>query len=599
MARHTKGIGIAGIVACSYLTVMLLCAGIAAACEGEPPPKCGFEKPSVTTEAATSITAGSAVLNGKVNPNACETSYQFEWGKTESYGSSSGGSAGSGTSYVSKEQFVGGTRGTTYHFRISATNINGTSYGEDKTYTILHEKPSVSTGSATSVTESGATLHGTVNPEGQNSVYYFEYGLSKEYGANSKEKVTTSTDSNESVEIGIAELEPESAYHYRVVAYNNKGTVKGADKTFTTAAAAAATWEVDETPSPEGAKSSRLTFGSCTASSACSSVGSYVDSEEVRVPLAERWNGSSWSAQSPPSPEAATWSDLLGVSCASSSWCTAVGRYESSGSLKSLAMAWNGSEWSLQTAATPMGATSSELSAVSCTSSSACTAVGRYTLEGTSVTLAQRWNGSSWTVQSTPNPAGATSSSLLGVSCTASNACTAVGYYYDSEGQRLTLAESWNGMEWSIQSTPNREGATKHILLGVDCWSASACTAVGGDFPSGEPQETLVERWNGSEWTIQESQNPSESEASVLHGISCVSESACTTVGDYIEGGVNVTLAERWNGSSWALESTPNPEGATFSALWSVACTSTTECIAPGYYKNESGTELALTESSS
>ncbi len=181
----------------------------------------------------------------------------------------------------------------------------------------------------------------------------------------------------------------------------------------------------------------------------------------------------------------------------------------------------------------------------------------------------------------------------------------ATGDYDNSSGVRLTLAEAWNGTSWSIKTTPNRTGATGNILLGVSCTSSIACTAVGGDFPSSGPQETLVEKYSETGWTIQTSQNPIRSEASVLHGVSCISETECTAVGDYVNAGVNVTMAEaeRWtsisSGKTWTLQSVPNPAEATFSALWSVACSSSTVCAAPGYYKNSLGTELALTEKSS
>jgi trimeric autotransporter adhesin len=225
---------IAAICASASFTVLMLFAGIAAACEGGGGSECGFEKPSVTTEAATSIGIGGAVLHGKVNPHGCETSYVFEWGTTEKYGSSAGGSAGSGTSTVAKEQFAAGTTGTTYHFRISATNINGTSHGEDKTFSVLYVKPSVTTESVTSVTETGATLHGIVNPRGNTSIYYFEYGVDTKYGKKSGETVTTSVDSDENVEHGVTGLTPKTEYHFRLVATNNEGTAKGGDKTFTT-----------------------------------------------------------------------------------------------------------------------------------------------------------------------------------------------------------------------------------------------------------------------------------------------------------------------------------------------------------------------------
>src|SRR5947209_3840531 len=71
------------------------------------------------------------------------------------------------------------------------------------------------------------------------------------------------------------------------------------------------------------------------------------------------------------------------------------------------------------------------------------------------VTLAERWNGTGWSVQRTPNPSGALVSSLRGVSCTAPTACTAVGSYVSSVGAQVPLAERLNGTSWSVQATPN------------------------------------------------------------------------------------------------------------------------------------------------
>ena len=96
---------------------------------------------------------------------------------------------------------------------------------------------------------------------------------------------------------------------------------------------------------------------------------------------------------------------------------------------------------------------------VSCTSGTACTAVGHYTNSaGVQVTLAEIWNGSSWAIQSTPNPSGAKNPVLNAVSCTSSTACTAVGSYTNSAGTDSTLAERRNGTSWTIQSTPAPTG---------------------------------------------------------------------------------------------------------------------------------------------
>jgi Ca2+-binding RTX toxin-like protein len=91
--------------------------------------------PTVTTKAATSVQATSAVFNGTVNPEGDATTYQFEYGKSTAYGSkapATAKSAGSGTSTVSVSETVSGLEpGTTYHYRLVATNSVGTSKGSD------------------------------------------------------------------------------------------------------------------------------------------------------------------------------------------------------------------------------------------------------------------------------------------------------------------------------------------------------------------------------------------------------------------------------------------------------------------------------------
>src|SRR5207237_933632 len=135
------------------------------------------------------------------------------------------------------------------------------------------------------------------------------------------------------------------------------------------------------------------------------------------------------------------------------------------------------------------------------------------------VTLAERWNGSSWVVQATPNPAGAKSSVLNGVACTSASACTAVGNYVSSAGTTVTLAERWSGNSWSVQSTPNPSGAQSSVLAGVSCSSTTACTGVGSSVNSAGVQVTLAERWNGTSWVVQSTPNPSGAKASALSGV--------------------------------------------------------------------------------
>ncbi len=357
-------------------------------------------------------------------------------------------------------------------------------------------------------------------------------------------------------------------------------------------------WTIQSTPNPTGATSSQLQGVSCTSTTACTAVGDYDNSSGHIVTLAERWNGTSWTIQTTPNPSAAN-GVLSGVSCTAATVCTAVGSStNSAGTGVTLAERWNATSWAIQSTPNPTGATSSHLQGVSCTAASACTAVGSYTNSaGTGVTLAERWNGTSWAIQTTPNPSGAKSSELWGVSCTAASACSAVGDYQNSTGTRVTLAERWNGTSWTIQTTPNPSGAKSTELEGVSCTTASACTAVGYYENSAGTFVTLAERWTGTSWAIQTTPNPSGAKSSALSGVSCTTASACTAVGSYTNSaGTGVTLAERWTGTSWAIQTTPNPSGAKSSALSGVSCTTASACTAAGSYTNSAGTEVTLAE---
>src|SRR5207248_1377990 len=145
-----------------------------------------------------------------------------------------------------------------------------------------------------------------------------------------------------------------------------------------------------------------------------------------------------------------------------------------------------------------------------------------------------------------PNPTGAKSSALNGVSCTTSIACTAAGYYTNSAGTDVTLAEVWNGTSWTIQTTPNPTGATVSGLNGVSCATSTACAAVGFYRNSAGAHVTLAELWNGTTRTIHGPPNPTGAKSSALNGVSCTTSSACTATGQYQNSaGVLVTLAER------------------------------------------------------
>ena len=145
-----------------------------------------------------------------------------------------------------------------------------------------------------------------------------------------------------------------------------------------------------------------------------------------------------------------------------------------------------------------------ELRAVSCPTNRMCVAVGESNFSATGMMLAERWNGHKWSVTRLAHPPGAMDSALTGVSCTSARACTAVGFDYVAATGGGPLAERWNGSRWALEVTPN-PGQGGVPLAAVSCGSATSCTAVGYyDFGAlGFTSSTLAEHWNGRLWAVQ------------------------------------------------------------------------------------------------
>jgi hypothetical protein len=216
-------------------------------------------------------------------------------------------------------------------------------------------------------------------------------------------------------------------------------------------------------------------------------------------PLSERWDGTTWKVLPTPNPRAENGSYLTGVACTAMTACEAIGDYIYADVNSSIfAFGWNGTTWTRQHQPNPVGGNNSDNS-VSCSGAPACEAVGTWNdLNGNILPLAESWNGSTWTRQRTPTPAGAQLTNLYGVACPAAFSCWAVGDSSNSLGglPSTTLAEKWNGADWDIVPTPNAAGAQGNSLRAVACPSSRACVAVGNSYASGITQ-TLAEIFAG------------------------------------------------------------------------------------------------------
>jgi hypothetical protein len=186
---------------------------------------------------------------------AQETSYRLEYGTSTAYGTNvtvtPTGAPGSGVELQSV-QLTGLLPGTIYYYRYAAQTPGGTEYGYPEQFETRAPEPLASTGPAQNVTQNTATLTGSLNPLGQRTTYYFQYGTSTGYGANLPAgPVYAGSGESEVPEIaGASGLIPATTYHYRLVVHSAGGTTYGADQTFTTAATPAATPTIK--PSPPG-----------------------------------------------------------------------------------------------------------------------------------------------------------------------------------------------------------------------------------------------------------------------------------------------------------------------------------------------------------
>lgn len=342
---------------------------------------------------------------------------------------------------------------------------------------------------------------------------------------------------------------------------------------------------------PPGSFSS-LSGATCVSASDCWAVGWFSPRHEGILSEALHWTGSSWSLVPTANPAGTSngdYNELGSVTCVSSSDCWAVGySYNpSSGPNRNLILHWNGVAWSPPLLLRSRGI----LSGVSCVSASDCWATGSY--REWPRNEAFHWNGSKWSRVLLPQPAGdaaGNSNGLSGLTCLSSSDCWAVGS--DSRGGPAHPGFSnqvlrWNGTIWSPVPTPEPGGFGADALSGVSCSSSSSCWAVGKFSDRGGAQRNQLLRWNGKRWSTFSLARPATNvHPDDLGGIACASPSGCWTVGSIGKNQFHLNEAQRWNGNSWKLVSTPQPGGTKNSdtnVLSAVTCVSGSDCWAVGY----------------
>jgi hypothetical protein len=338
------------------------------------------------------------------------------------------------------------------------------------------------------------------------------------------------------------------------------------------APAAEAAWTI--APGTLPTNTSALRDVHCVTASSCLLVGT--QSGVSTYELAASWNGTAFAALTPSSAT----SELYGTTC-SPTLCWAVGTDFAGSPQGPHAESYDGTTWTTTSTPSPTGATYAELTRVACPTSSFCAAVGWYDTGTDDLPLIEHYNGTSWSLVTPTLPANTTAAKLGDVTCVSASACWAVGFVERTGQPRLGLILSWDGTSWTTQTSANPSGANYGALFGVACTSSTACIAVGQYADGSNVYHALSEEWNGTTWTGRTVPDPASGSTLVFYDVACSSSSSCSAVGDYTSTTPNLEpVAAAWNGTTWTLQSIPEPAGVSDSALLGVSCPST--CLAVG-----------------
>jgi hypothetical protein len=259
-----------------------------------------------------------------------------------------------------------------------------------------------------------------------------------------------------------------------------------------------------------------------------------------------------------------------------------------------LIQVWDGTSWSIQASANTSPTEDNDLFSVSCLSAISCVAVGEVYNGQWLQTLIQVWDGSTWTIQASENSSTTEINYLFDVSCLSGTFCVAVGAFMRG-GWNQPMAQVWDGSSWTMQSIPTFSPTEDNYVEGLSCVSASMCVAVGAhSINGGTVYQPMIQVWDGSNWSIQPSPSNSLTENNYLWSVSCVSVSSCVAVGNYYVGIWARTLVEVWDGNTWTIQSSPNPEPTDNNGLESVSCIADWNCVAVGSYRPSSNQTMVL-----
>jgi hypothetical protein len=198
--------------------------------------------PTDETTSASGETQTEAMLNGSIDPEGNTVNYHFEYEGPGVSGKQSTPtvtlSADDSTSHTVSAPVSGLEPGMTYNFLLVATygvgktSVSGATQKMFTTHAVT--APTATTLAAEELKETEATLKGTVNPGGEATEYFFEYGTDTHYGQKTEMATLLASGGNQTVSATVKGLTPDMEYHFRLVAKNKQGPAEGLDNSFKT-----------------------------------------------------------------------------------------------------------------------------------------------------------------------------------------------------------------------------------------------------------------------------------------------------------------------------------------------------------------------------
>lgn len=376
------------------------------------------------------------------------------------------------------------------------------------------------------------------------------------------------------------------------------GAVKAAPQT------GSCKWKAFSTAMPVGAVSASLHGEAAISATNVWAVGNSTDASGNVTTLIEQWNGTSWSIVTSPNPVGGTNNQLTSASATSASDVWAAGSYfdSTTNTNEPLIEHWNGTSWSIVTSPNS-GTPDNSLTGIVAISTSDAWAVGSSEIANSSnlQPLLEHWNGKSWKLVTAPTPSQTVSNYFNGVAALSATSIWVVGGSTTSSNTTVTLTERLSSNTWKVVASPSPgTGNLGSALNSVAAITSGNVWAVGQFYPNSSPtsEETLVEHWTGTQWKVVTSPNsPSGVSGNGLFNVTPETKSNVWAIGAYYDSQSNPqVLTEHWNGKTWNIVSAPNPGTLENQALAAARIPSSSRVWLVGFTSNASGSGQPLSE---